>query len=91
MVVKTDRGSCRGGAGRRRRGRGDETAIGGGPVDEVTKLAAEPNRAMRRTPQPARGRKEADVTLDDVDDFVEFFIAAGERASPSTATRASAK
>ncbi len=54
----------------------DETGIGGAPVDEATKLAAEPKAS---TPAPARGRKEPDATLANVDDFVEYFIAAGKK------------
>ncbi len=54
----------------------DETGIGGAPVDEATKLAAEPKASA---PAPARGRKEPDVTLANVDDFVEYFIAAGKK------------
>jgi DNA gyrase subunit B len=49
----------------------DASAIGGGPLDQPTKLAAEP--------KPVPGRKETDVTLNTVDDFVEFFIAAGKK------------
>src|SRR5438270_4376591 len=54
----------------------DDTAIGGAPVDEATRLAAEPKVSP---PDAARGRKEADVTLATVDDFVEYFIAAGKK------------
>ena len=54
----------------------DDTTIGGAPVDEVTRLAAEPKEPLAA---PARGRKEADVTLATVDDFVEYFIAAGKK------------
>jgi DNA gyrase subunit B len=51
----------------------DETAIGGGPIDEATKAAAEPKQPA------ARARKDADATLDSVDAFVDFFIAAGRK------------
>jgi DNA gyrase subunit B len=54
----------------------DDTTIGGAPVDEATKLAAE---SKASPPAGARGRKEADVTLATVDDFVEYFIAAGKK------------
>jgi DNA gyrase subunit B len=54
----------------------DETAIGGAPVDEATKLAAEPKAAAGTAP---RGRKEPDVTLSTVDEFVEYFIVAGKK------------
>jgi DNA gyrase subunit B len=51
----------------------DETAIGGAPLDEQTKLAAEPK------PAATRGRKDADVALQNIDEFVEFFIMAGKK------------
>jgi DNA gyrase/topoisomerase IV subunit B len=54
----------------------DDTAIGGAPVDDATKLAAEPKPS---TPAAARGRKESDTTLATVDEFVEYFIAAGKK------------
>jgi DNA gyrase subunit B len=54
----------------------DDTVIGGAPVDDATKLAAEPKAS---TPAAARGRKEPDTTLATVDDFVEYFIAAGKK------------
>jgi DNA gyrase subunit B len=53
----------------------DETGIGGGAVDDLTKLAAEPKPAAAT----GRGRKEPDTTLQTVDEFVEFFIAAGKK------------
>jgi DNA gyrase subunit B len=60
----------------------DDTTIGGAPVDEATKLAAEP-KASAAAPAPRAdlrgGRKEPDVTLANVDDFVEYFIAAGKK------------
>jgi DNA gyrase subunit B len=55
----------------------DESAIGGGPLDETTRLAAEPRGAAQ--PEPAgRGRKP-DVTLENVNAFVDFFITAGRK------------
>jgi DNA gyrase subunit B len=54
----------------------DDTGIGGAPVDEATKLAAEPKPSAA---PPARARKDADATLANVDDFVEYFIAAGKK------------
>ena len=57
----------------------DESAIGGGPIDELTKLAAEPRPAADAAAPGPRGRKDADVTLPDVDAFVDFFIAAGRK------------
>ena len=50
----------------------EDAAIGAAPIDETTKLAAEPK------PGP-RGRKEADTTLENINDFVEFFIVAGKK------------
>ena len=44
----------------------DDTTIGGAPVDEATKLAAEPKASG---PAGAHGRKDADVTLATVDDW----------------------
>jgi DNA gyrase subunit B len=58
----------------------DDTAIGGAPIDDTTKLAAEPkDRVAAAAGVPARVRKEPDVTLQDVDAFVEFFITAGKK------------
>jgi DNA gyrase subunit B len=53
----------------------DDTAIGGGPIDEATKLAAEPKDRMRK---PSK-EKQQDVTLHSFDELVEFFIAAGKK------------
>jgi DNA gyrase subunit B len=53
----------------------DDSGIGGGPVDEATKLAAEP----KNVPGVTSARKDADVTLTTVDEFVEFFIVAGKK------------
>jgi DNA gyrase subunit B len=50
-----------------------DTAIGGAPIDELTRLAAEPK------PTTARGRREQDTALENIDAFVEFFIAAGKK------------
>src|SRR3954468_9012497 len=52
----------------------DSTGIGGGPVDELTKLAAEPKDGRART-KPA----PADVTLHSLDELVEYFIGAGKK------------
>jgi DNA gyrase subunit B len=57
----------------------DQSAIGGGPLDEATKLAAEPAEPTPAAQPAARGRREADVTLENVDAFVEFFITAGRK------------
>jgi DNA gyrase subunit B len=52
----------------------DDTTIGGAPIDDATRLAAEPKAAPA-----ARARKDADATLENVDAFVDFFIAAGKK------------
>jgi DNA gyrase subunit B len=52
----------------------DDTAIGGGPIDEATKLAAEPVDRVRK---PAKD--QPDITLHSFDELVEFFIAAGKK------------
>jgi DNA gyrase subunit B len=52
----------------------DDTTIGGASIDETTKLAAEPKPSAG-----ARGRKEPDTALENVDAFVEFFIIAGKK------------
>ena len=60
----------------------DESAISGGPIDEATKLAAEPKAlaaAAEVQVSPARARKDADVTLANVEEFVELFITAGRK------------
>ncbi len=60
----------------------DDSAIGGAPLDETTKLAAEP-KPSTASPEGqvphARAKKEPDVTLQGVDDFVEYFITAGKK------------
>ena len=53
----------------------DGEAIGGGPLDEATKLAAEPKDRLRK---PTR-LNQPDVTLHSLDELVEFFIAAGKK------------
>jgi len=52
----------------------DGTEIGGAPVDEATKLAAEPKDRMRR-PAP----DQPDVTLRSMDELVNYFLAAGKK------------
>jgi DNA gyrase subunit B len=60
----------------------DGSAIGGAPIDEPTKLAAEP-KASSASPEgqvpTARIKKEPDAPLANVDEFVEFFITAGKK------------
>jgi DNA gyrase subunit B len=57
----------------------DDTAIGGGPLDDPTKLAAEPTDRPGDTVGAKPPRKAADVVLHDIDAFVEFFITAGKK------------
>jgi DNA gyrase subunit B len=58
----------------------DETAIGGAPLDEPTRLAAEPkDRIAEAVGTKTPPKKEPDVTLDGVEAFVEYFIAAGKK------------
>ena len=53
----------------------DAGTVAADETDEATRLAAEP-----RPGQPVgRGRKDQDASLETVDDFVEFFIAAGKK------------
>ena len=53
----------------------DGTTIGGAPTDEATKLAAEPKPARAAGP----AAKDQQVTIDSLDDLVEFFIVAGKK------------
>ncbi len=67
----------------------DETKIGGAPIDEATKLAAESKamadqliaEAAAGTPAPAAkaARGDAEVQVESLDELVEFFTAAGKR------------
>jgi len=57
----------------------DTTAIGGAPLDEPTKLAAEPNDRLAQAVGARPGKKDADTTLADTDAFVEYFISAGKK------------
>jgi DNA gyrase subunit B len=58
-----------------------ETAIGGGTLDEATKLAAEPKPVEAAAPaRPgAKTGRDADVRVESIDDLVEFFTAAGKK------------
>src|SRR4051794_5674921 len=53
----------------------DATAIGGAPLDEATRLAAEPKERVRKASKLA----QHDITLHSIDELVEFFIAAGKK------------
>jgi DNA gyrase subunit B len=54
----------------------DATGVGGAPVDEATKLAAEPRPAGTGARSKA---KQPDVTLHSLDELVEYFITAGKK------------
>ena len=59
----------------------NDTAIGGAPIDEATKLAAEQKPLdASSAPKPVAGAgKETDVRVESLDELVEFFIAAGKK------------
>ncbi len=58
----------------------DETAIGGAPLDDATKLAAEPKTPdVSSMPKTAARAKDADVTIESLEALVDFFIAAGKK------------
>ena len=55
------------------------TAIGGAPLDEATRLAAEvKNIDASALPRAAKG-KDAEVRIESLDELVEFFVAAGKK------------
>src|SRR5687768_6884397 len=57
----------------------NDTAIGGAPLDEATRLAAEAKTPdISSMPKAARA-KDADVAIDSLEALVEFFIAAGKK------------
>jgi len=60
-----------------------DTAIGGAPIDEATRLAAEAKvtdaSSMPGAVKTAAKGREADVQVESLDDLVEFFIAAGKK------------
>ncbi len=58
----------------------NETGIGGAPVDEATKLAAEQKPLdASSAAKPIRAARDADVQIESLDDLVEFFTAAGKK------------
>jgi DNA gyrase subunit B len=61
----------------------DASGIGGAPIDEPTKLAAEPKVSSAspegQVPTAPRPKKEPDTTLPNIAAFVEFFIGAGKK------------
>ena len=58
----------------------NETAIGGAPLDEATRLAAEAKTPdVSSMPKSGPRAKDADVTIESLEGLVEFFIAAGKK------------
>ena len=58
----------------------DRTSIGGAPLDDATKLAAEPKTPDASSmPKGGLRAKDADVTIESLEALVEFFIAAGKK------------
>jgi DNA gyrase subunit B len=59
----------------------NETAIGGAPIDEATRLAAEPKPldSSSGPKQPHKAVRDADVRIESLDELVEFFTAAGKK------------
>jgi DNA gyrase subunit B len=58
----------------------NETAIGGAPLDEATKLAAEPKTSDASSmPKIAGKAKDAEVRIENLDELVDFFITAGKK------------
>jgi DNA gyrase subunit B len=66
----------------------DETAIGGAPLDEATRPAAEPKAladaliaeaAAGRPAAPGKAPRDAEVRVESIDELVEFFTAAGKK------------
>ncbi len=57
----------------------DGSAIGGAPIDEATKLSAEPKDRVADAVGARPPKKEPDTTLADLDAFVEYFITAGKK------------
>ncbi len=56
----------------------DSTAIGGGALDQATKLAAEPKDDEATVVKKA-AKREPDVAIATVDELLEFFITVGKR------------
>ena len=58
----------------------NDTAIGGAPLDDATKLAAEPKAPdVSSMPKELARAKDADVSIESLDALVDFFIAAGKK------------
>ncbi|MGB2716779.1 MAG: DNA topoisomerase (ATP-hydrolyzing) subunit B [Vicinamibacterales bacterium] len=58
----------------------NETAIGGAPLDQATRLAAEPKVLDVSSMAKLAGKaKDAEVRIEGLDELVEFFIGAGKK------------
>jgi DNA gyrase subunit B len=57
----------------------NDTAIGGAPLDEATKLAAEPKTPDASALRAAARGRDGDVRVESLDELVEFFTAAGKK------------
>ena len=58
----------------------NDTAIGGAPLDDATKLAAESKTPDASSmPRGVTRGKDADVRISSIDELVEFFISAGKK------------
>jgi DNA gyrase subunit B len=57
----------------------NDTLIGGAPVDEATKLAADPKPAMPAGTKLPGKPSQPDVKVESLDELVEFFIDAGKK------------
>jgi DNA gyrase subunit B len=86
MIVRTSAGAAHDGDDAAEGAQGaaaGETAIGGVPLDEATKLAAEPKipdaSSMPGAVKAAAKGKEQEVRVESLDELVEFFIAAGKK------------
>jgi DNA gyrase subunit B len=83
MVVKTSGTSSDADEGVEAGATAGDTAIGGAPIDEATKLAADPKipdaSSLPGAVKAAGKAKDSDVIVESLDDVVEFFIAAGKK------------
>jgi DNA gyrase subunit B len=57
----------------------NDTAIGGAPLDDATRLAAEPKPSEAQAASKSKAAKDADVRIESIDELVEFFTAAGKK------------
>ena len=57
----------------------NETGIGGAPLDEATKLAAEVKTPDASSMPRVAARKDADVKIESLDELVDYFLAAGKK------------